>query len=58
MMKNVMNKARLTKTAFGGVCCAPIAVRKNDRTTTIRTKEVTMTRIDGASDKMAIRATI
>ena len=35
-------------TALGGVCCRPIAVRRNESTTTIRMNDVAMIRIDGA----------
>ena len=48
MTKTVRNRARPTSTLLGGVCCRPIAVRRNDSTMTIRVNEVTMTRIDGA----------
>ena len=46
--KAVRNNARRISTELGGVCCSPIAVRRNDSTTTIRMKAVTMTRIEGA----------
>ena len=44
-------------TLLGGLCWMPIAVRSSDSTTTMRTKLVTMMRIDGASDRTVIRAT-
>src|SRR3546814_4495080 len=48
MTKAVRNSARLIITMFGGACCVPIAVRRKDRTTTIRVNDVTITRMDGA----------
>ena len=48
MTKPVRNSARPTSTGFGGVCCRPIAVRRKDRTITMRVKDVTMTTSDGA----------
>ena len=49
MMKKVKNSAKLMRTAFGGVCCAPIAVRNSESTMTILTNDVTMTNSEGAS---------
>ena len=45
----VRKSARLTITEFGGAVCRPIAVRSSERTTTMRVKLVTITRIEGAS---------
>src|SRR5919107_5019494 len=50
MMKAVRNIARLIMTELGGVCWMPMAVRRNDRTTAIRMKAVTITRMPGAMD--------
>lgn len=47
-MKNVRNNAKLMSTELGGVCCKPIAVRTKEKTITIRVKEVTITKMDGA----------
>ena len=52
--KNVRNNAKAIITWFGGACAVPIAVRRNESTTTIRVNEVTITRIDGASDRIVI----
>ena len=37
-------------TAFGGAVAVPSAVRSSDSTTTMRVNDVTMTRMDGASE--------
>ncbi len=58
MMNMVRNNARLIRTELGGVCCSPIAVRKNDNTITILVKEVTITNIDGAKLNKVISAII
>ncbi len=57
MIRAVRNRARLTSTALGGLCCRPSAVRSSDSTTVMRTKEVVMITIDGASDSTVIRPT-
>lgn len=57
MMNSDRNRASEIITLFGGVCCNPIAVRKNDNTTTIRMNDVVIIRIDGASDRMVNNAT-
>lgn len=51
-MNAVRNKANEIMTELGGAVCRPIAVRNNDRTTTIRVNDVTMTKIEGAKDKI------
>ena len=38
-------------TAFGGAVPVPSAVRSSDSTTTMRVNDVTITRMDGASDR-------
>ncbi len=48
-MKAVRKSARLTSTVLGGVPCVPMALRMIERTTTMRVKEVTITRMEGAS---------
>ena len=58
IIKKVRNSASDTITVLGGVCCMPMAVRKNDRTTTIRVNDVIIINIDGANDKTVISATI
>ena len=57
MTMALRNRARDTRTAFGGDCCIPRAVRSRDRTTTIRTKLVVMMTIDGARDSTVISPT-
>ena len=57
MTMAVRNSARLVITTLGGLCCRPMAVRSRERTTTIRTKEVVMMTIDGASDRTVSRPT-
>jgi len=57
MTNKVRNSARLTITELGGAVCSPMAVRSSDNTTTMRVKLVTITRIEGASDKRVIRPT-
>ena len=54
--KAVRNSASETSTTFGGVCCRPSALRRNDSTTTMRVNDVTITKIDGASDSTVNRA--
>ena len=54
-MNMVKNIAKLINTILGGVVCVPKAVLKNDRTTTMRVKLVTITSIDGASDRTVIK---
>jgi hypothetical protein len=58
MTMAVRNRARLMITGFGGLCCTPMAVRSRPSTTTIRTNEVVMITIDGASDRTVSRPTI
>ena len=41
-------------TWLGGVCCVPMAVRRKDKTTTMRVKDVTITKIDGAKLRTVI----
>ena len=48
----VRNSASETITAFGGAVPEPSAERSSDSTTTIRVNDVTMIRIDGASDRI------
>src|SRR3546814_13165251 len=55
MTKAVRKRARLTTTELGGVCCRPMAVRRNDSTITNRVNEVMITRIDGARVRMVMR---
>src|SRR5690606_22662292 len=55
MTMALRNSARLISTALGGLCCRPSAVRSRLRTTTIRTNEVVMMTIDGASDRTVSR---
>ncbi len=55
MTKPVRNIARLTITMLGGAVVVPIAWRRKDSTTTMRVKEVTVTRIAGAMDSTVIR---
>ncbi len=57
MMKKVRNSARLIRTVFGGVCCAPNAVRNSEKAMIKRVKLVIMTSRDGARDKTVSRAT-
>ena len=57
MTMAVRNSARLISTELGGVCCRPSAWRSSDSTTMIRTNEVVMITIDGASDSTVIRPT-
>jgi hypothetical protein len=53
----VIKRARDTITELGGLCCRPRAVRSSDSTTTIRTNEVVIITIDGASDRTVSRPT-
>ena len=48
--KAVRNIASEMSTALGGAVAVPSAVRSSDSTTTMRVNDVTITRIDGASD--------
>src|SRR3546814_6401799 len=57
MSKKVRNSARRISTTFGGVDWVPSATRSSDSTTTMRTKEVTITRMDGASVMTVSRTT-
>ena len=57
MTMALRNSDKDTRTAFGGDCCRPRAVRSSDRTTMIRTKLVVMMTIDGARDRTVIRPT-
>ena len=43
-------------TALGGAVAVPSAVRNSDSTTTMRVNDVTITRIDGASESTVISA--
>ena len=43
-------------TVLGGVCCKPMALLKREKTTTMRVKEVTTTRIPGARLRIVKRA--
>ena len=54
MMKPVRNNASDIKTMFGGVCWVPIALRKIESTITIRVKDVTTIKIEGARLKTVI----
>ena len=56
MTKPVRNSESPMITAFGGAVCVPSAERSSDSTTTIRVNEVTITRIDGASDSTVMTA--
>ena len=58
MMKKVIKRARETSTWLGGVCCVPIAVLRKDKTTIMRTNDVTMIRMDGAKESTVIRAIV
>ena len=57
MMKAVRKRASAESTVLGGEVAVPSAVRSSDRTTTIRVNDVTITRMEGASDRMVMRAT-
>jgi len=57
-MNAVRNKARLTNTVFGGVCCKPIAERSRDKTTIILVKLVSIIRMLGARLNIVTRAMI
>ena len=56
MTKPVRKIERPTITALGGAVWVPMAVRSIDRTTVIRTKLVTMIRMEGATDSTVISA--
>ena len=56
MTMAVRNRASEMITPLGGACCTPRAVRKSDKTTTIRTNEVVMITIEGARLKTVIKA--
>ncbi len=56
--KPVRNRARLRMTVFGGLWAMPMAVRSSESTTTMRVNDVTMMRMEGATLKMVMRATI
>ncbi len=58
MMKAVRKSASAESTVFGGEVAVPSAVRSSDSTTTILVKEVTITRIEGASERIVMSATI
>ena len=49
IMKKVMNRAKLTITVLGGVPWVPRAVLSKESTITMRTNDVIMTKIEGAS---------
>ena len=55
MMMAVRNRARLTSTEFGGDCCRPSAWRSKESTTVMRTNEVVIITMDGASDSTVSR---
>jgi len=57
MTMAVIKRARLTSTAFGGVCCIPSAVLRRESTTTILTNEVVIMTMDGASERTVRRPT-
>ena len=44
-------------TVLGGAVAVPSAVRSSDSTTTMRVNDVTITRMEGASDSTVISAT-
>ena len=52
----VRNSASETITVFGGAVAVPSAVRSSESTTTMRVNDVTITRIDGASDSTVTTA--
>lgn len=56
MMKAVKNSDRLITTVFGGADGNPIADLRIDMITTIRVKDVTVTRMAGANDRTVISA--
>ena len=56
MTKAVRNSASEMITEFGGAFCRPMAVRTSDSTMTMRTKDVVITRMDGASERTVIAA--
>lgn len=58
MMKAVRNIANEMITVFGGDCWMPMAVRSRESTITIRVKEVTMIKIEGAILRMVTSAMI
>lgn len=49
MIKNVSTIARLISTVEGGICCVPIACRKNEKTIMSRKKLVIIKMSEGAS---------
>ena len=57
MTMAVMNRAMETSTEFGGLCCSPSAVRNRDSTTIMRTNDVVIITIDGASESTVKRPT-
>ena len=56
MTKAVRNSDSEITTELGGAFCRPMAVRNSDSTTTMRTNDVVITRMDGASDSTVIAA--
>ena len=56
MTKNVRNSARPISTVFGGVPCAPIALRSSDSTMMMRVNAVPMTSRLGARDSSVTSA--
>jgi hypothetical protein len=55
MILNVRNSESPIITVFGGTLWPPKACLKNDRTTTIRVKDVTMISTAGRNDRKLIR---
>ena len=54
IINKVRNKARETRTILGGVELVARALRVMENTTTIRVKEVIITKMDGARDRTVI----
>ena len=54
MTQAVRNRASDIITALGGAVCRPMAVRRSESTTMMRVKLVTITRMEGASERMVI----
>ena len=57
-MNAVRNSASEMMTVLGGAVCRPMAVRSSYSTTTMRVNEVTITRMDGARERMVISSMI
>ena len=58
IMKILKKSAKLTSTTFGGDCCNPRAFLRNEKTITIRVKDVVIIAIEGASVKIPIIKTV